>query len=97
MKLEVLSNEILLDLFNYFNGINLLHVFYGLNYHFNFLLYQQYWNYHFQLNFVSKSNFDMICQEHFPYIAERIIALSLSDSDYTSGQINLFLSYISII
>ncbi|CAF1012773.1 unnamed protein product [Rotaria sordida] len=36
----------------------------------------------------------MICQRHLPFIANRIISLSLSDYRETPGQINLFLSYI---
>ncbi|CAF1515049.1 unnamed protein product [Rotaria sordida] len=95
MKFESLPNEILLDLFDYFNGIDLLHAFNGLNYHFNSLLYKQYQPYHFKFNSISKYNFDTICSQHLPFITDRIISLSLSDNEKTPGQINLFRSYIS--
>ncbi|CAF3310963.1 unnamed protein product [Rotaria sp. Silwood2] len=94
MNFELLPNEILLDLFNYFNGVDLFWAFYGLNSRFNFLLHAQFSFYYFKFNCVSKRHFDMICQRHLPFIANRIIALSLSDYRETPGQINLFLSYI---
>ncbi|CAF4880908.1 unnamed protein product [Rotaria sp. Silwood1] len=94
MKFELLPNEILLDLFDYFNGVDLLRGFYGLNTRFNFLLYNQFRNYRFKFDFVSKHNFDMICQQHLPFITNRVIAVSLTDDDNTPEQINLFLSYI---
>ncbi|CAF1241747.1 unnamed protein product [Rotaria sordida] len=37
----------------------------------------------------------MICQQHLSVIADRVIALFLSDNDDTPEQINLFLSYAS--
>jgi hypothetical protein len=35
----------------------------------------------------------MICQQHLPSIADRVITLTLSHDEDTPGQINLFLSY----
>ncbi|CAF4619327.1 unnamed protein product [Rotaria sp. Silwood2] len=94
MNLEILPNEILLHLFQYFNSIDLLHIFYGLNSRFNFLLYKEVRFYRVKFTFVSKRHFDMICQQHLPFIANRIIALDLSDHRDTPQQIVLFLSYI---
>ncbi|CAF4965767.1 unnamed protein product [Rotaria sp. Silwood1] len=94
MKFELLPNEILFDLFDYLNGVDLLNAFYGLNYHFNFLLYKQYRSYRFIFNWISKYNFDIICSQHLPFIVDRIIGLSLCDGENTPGQINLLLSYI---
>src|SRR5690348_6410081 len=94
MNLELLPNEILLDLFDYFNGMDLLCAFYGLNSRFNLLLYKQFRFYRFQFNSVSKRSFDFICQQHLPFIADQVIALQLSDYRETPGQINLFCSYI---
>ncbi|CAF3981790.1 unnamed protein product [Rotaria sordida] len=37
----------------------------------------------------------MICQQHLPFITDRVYVLSLSDDDNTPEQINLFLSYVS--
>ena len=62
MNLELLPNEILLDLFDYFNGIHLLRAFCRLNSRFNFLLYKQFRAYRFKFDYVSKHNFDMVCQ-----------------------------------
>jgi hypothetical protein len=92
MNLEFLPNEILLYLFEYFNGINLLRAFYGLNSRFNFLLHNLFTLYSFKFNGVSKRKFDMICQRHLPFIINRIVNLNLSDYSETPGQINLFLS-----
>ena len=94
MNFELLPNEIFLDLFDYLNGVDLLYAFYGLNTRFNFLLYKQYRTYRFQFGSISKRKFDMICHQHLPFIADRIIAFRLFDSDETLGEINLFLSYI---
>jgi hypothetical protein len=93
MNFELLPNEILLDLFDYMNGVDLLCAFYGLNLRFNFLLYKQFRAFHFNFNFASKPNFDMICQQHLPIIADRVISVSLSDYEDTPEQIKLFFSY----
>jgi hypothetical protein len=93
MSLELLPNEILLDLFEYFNGIDLLRGFYGLNFRFNFLLYKQIQFYSLDFESISKRCFDR-CQQHLFFIADRVSNLSLSDSRENPGQINLFLSYI---
>ena len=95
MNLELLPNEILLDLFEYLNGVDIFHGFYGLNSRFNLLLYKQFQIYSFQFDSISKYKFDIICQQHLPLIANRVIDLSLSDDDDTPEQINLFVSYIS--
>jgi hypothetical protein len=94
MNLELLPNEILLDVFDYLNGIDLLRVFYGLNSRFNFLLCNQFRSYRFPFNSISKRNFDIICQQHLPFIADRIISMNLYDYKDTPDQINLFFSYI---
>jgi hypothetical protein len=97
MNFELLPNEIVLDLFDYFDGTDLLRAFYGLNSRFNFLLYKQYRAYRFRFQYISKRNFDMICQEHLSIITDRVIALQLSDDTETPGQINLFVSYIPLL
>jgi len=94
MNLELLPNKILLDLFDYLNDVDIFHEFYGLNSRFNLLLYKKFQIYSFQFDSISKYKFDIICQQHLPLIANRVIDLSLSDDDDTPEQINLFLSYI---
>ncbi|CAF3290060.1 unnamed protein product [Rotaria socialis] len=93
MYLEVLPNEILLGLFVHLNGTDLFHGFYGLNSRFNLLLYKQIQSYCFDFMSVSKHTFDLICQQHLPLLADRVIALRLSNYD-TVGQCDLFVSYI---
>ncbi|CAF5111222.1 unnamed protein product [Rotaria sp. Silwood1] len=97
MNFELLPNEILFDLFDYFNGIDLLRIFYDLNTRLNFLLYQQFRGYHFNFFSSSKHQFDMVCQHHLPFIVDRIMTLTLSNYDSTPKQINLFFSYIPSI
>ncbi|CAF0832893.1 unnamed protein product [Adineta steineri] len=94
MNLELLPNEILLDIFSYFYGIDLLHAFYDLNYRFNNLLYKQYRSYYFVFNSISKRTFDTICQGHLPFISDQVIALTLDNRENSPEQINLFLTYI---
>ena len=94
MSLELLPNEILLDIFQYLHGVDLLRGFYDLNYRFNFLLYNQYRVYCFNFNFLSKRTFDMICQQHLTFIADRTTTLALSNGEKTPEQINLFVKYI---
>jgi hypothetical protein len=95
MNFELLPNEILLDLFGYFNGVDLLRAFYDLNFRLNYLLYHQFRLYHFQFQCVSKRDFDLICQQHLPFIAEQVISIQLCDDTQTPEQIKLFFSYIS--
>ena len=94
MELEFLPNELILELFNYFDGIDLLRAFYDLNRRFNYLLYKQFRFYSFKFHSKSKRNFDMICYQHLPFMADRVISLTLSNDADTPEQINLFFSYI---
>ncbi|CAF5105013.1 unnamed protein product, partial [Rotaria sp. Silwood1] len=80
MNLELFPNEILFDLFDYFDGVDLFHTFYNLNSRFNFLLYQQYRFYSFNFNFISKRNFDLICKQHLSFVTNQILALRISDN-----------------
>ncbi|CAF4207416.1 unnamed protein product, partial [Rotaria sordida] len=94
MNVELLLNDILLDLFNYFGGIDLLHAFYDLNFRFNFLLYNESQMYRFNFCSMLKRDFHMIYQQRLSVITDRIIRLSLSEHEETSKQINLFDSYL---
>ncbi|CAF0838535.1 unnamed protein product [Adineta steineri] len=95
MNFNLLSNEILLIFFEYLNGDDLLHAFYGLNARINALLYKQHRCYFFKFSSLPRPYFDLIYQQHIPMIADRILALHLSDFKSTPEQINLFVSYIS--
>ncbi|CAF4151617.1 unnamed protein product [Adineta steineri] len=94
MNFNVLPNEILLAFFEYLNGNDLFHTFYGLNARIDALLYKQYRCYYFDFFVLPKRNFDLICQQHIPMITDRILALHLSDSEWTPGQVDLFFSHI---
>ncbi|CAF0738756.1 unnamed protein product [Adineta steineri] len=94
MNFNVLPNEILLAVFEYLNGNDLFYTFYGLNARINALLYKQYRCYYFDFFVLPKRNFDLICQQHIPMITDRILALHLSDSEWTPGQVDLFFSHI---
>ncbi|CAF0810854.1 unnamed protein product [Adineta steineri] len=95
MSLELLPNEILLDIFEYFNGIDLLRAFYGLNNRFNMVLHGRFSNCSIDFHSISKYDFDTICQSHFPTMSKYISTLHLFDNEETPKQIKLFLSSIS--
>ncbi|CAF1458291.1 unnamed protein product [Rotaria sordida] len=95
MNFETLPNEIILNVFNYLRGSDLFRAFYGLNSHLNDLLYDPSLFYHFNFRSISKHEFDIIFQQHFPFIADRIITIYLSNNSNTPQEINLFLSYIN--
>ncbi|CAF1092676.1 unnamed protein product [Adineta steineri] len=95
MNFELLPNEIVLTLFDYFRSIDLLKIFFGLNTRFNLLLYKQFRRYRLNCLSLSKHIFDDVCQQHLPFLIDRIITLKLSDDSSTTGQIDHFLSYIS--
>ena len=97
MNFELLPDDIFLDLFDYFNGIDLFNVFYGLNSRFNRLLYQQYRTFRFNFHSISKQKFDMICQKYLPLISDHVISLCLSNDNDTPQQIELFYSYFPSI
>jgi hypothetical protein len=79
MNLESLANELLLDLFEYFDTINQL----------IFVLLQRY-----SLDFrsISKCNFESFCRRYLPSINDRVISLHLSNDFETPDQLQTFLS-----
>ncbi|CAF1148081.1 unnamed protein product [Rotaria sp. Silwood1] len=91
MSLELLANELLLNLFEYFNGYYLFRAFYNLNSRFNKLLIEYFRNHIFDFHYLSKQDFDLTCQEYLPLISHRIVGLHLSNTDETPNQIDLFL------
>ncbi|CAM4766657.1 unnamed protein product [Rotaria magnacalcarata] len=91
MQFESLSNELLLDLFEFFDGVHLFGAFYGLNNCFNTLLLVHCLQYHFDFQLLSKRKFDLICQEYLPSIIDRVTSIRLSDSDETPNLVDRFL------
>ncbi len=93
MRLELLANEILLDLFEYLNTSDLFHAFYNLNYRFKQLLRTHIRFYSLDFRSISKDCFDIICEQYLPSTIDQITSLYLSDDDETPGQPKLFLSH----
>jgi hypothetical protein len=92
MNLEQLANELLLDMFEYLKNVHLLRAFSHLNSRFNNLLIIHFQTHGLDFQSTFKCDFDIICQQNLPLLAESITALRLSDDDDTPDQINLFLS-----
>ncbi|CAF4467528.1 unnamed protein product, partial [Rotaria sp. Silwood2] len=93
MILESLANEVLLDLFEFINGVHLLRAFFDLNSRFNKLLVVHFQRYDIDFRSISKQYFNTICKKHLPLITDRIISLHLSNDDETPDLPNVFLSY----
>ncbi|CAF1356563.1 unnamed protein product [Adineta ricciae] len=92
--LESLPNEILLMIFRYINSIDLLLSFNGLNSRFNALLNNQYYPHCFIFDSISKHTFDTICQDHLPFMANRVISLHFGNNEHGYTKLSLFRSYI---
>jgi hypothetical protein len=90
MNFESLANELILDLFEYFDGFDILRIFYGLNARLNQLCYH-FRLYRFNFRSISKHNFDRICQEYLPLIINQVISFHFSDDDETPTLPELFL------
>lgn len=93
MNIEFLANELLLDIFEYFNAIEILHSFHQLNIRFNTLIYIHLQKCPLDFRSIYKQDFDNICQNHLPFITNYIISLHLSNEDDTPNQLNLFFLY----
>jgi hypothetical protein len=79
MKLESLANELLLEIFEFFDGIHLFRTFHNLNSRFNTLLFVHFRKYDFDFRNVSTDDFDQLCQQYLPLIIDRITMLYLSN------------------
>ncbi|CAF2973343.1 unnamed protein product [Rotaria socialis] len=85
MKLESLSNDLLLDLFELLDVVNLLRAFSGLNARFNSLLYDVR-SYRVDLRSISKEDFNIFCSTYLHLISNRTIYVRLSDDEDTPFQ-----------
>lgn len=93
LKLESLPNEILLELFYYIDGIQLIQVFSKLNIRFHNLLFNSFKQYSFNFQSVFKKDLDLMCRKYFPKLFHRIISLTLSNNLKTPYAIEQFFSY----
>ena len=96
MKLESLANELLLDLFEYFDTIILFRIFFGLNLRFNNLLLTYFHRYYLDLRSISKHDFDIACQQYLPSIINQVISLHISDEELPDLS-KIFLSHEFIL
>ena len=93
MSFEKLPNEIVLNVFSYFTGADLLRIFYGLNLRLNHVLHEQFEQCSFQFNTLSKRDFNRICLEHLPQMSHCIPHLHLSNHEETPTEIEEFLCF----
>ena len=92
MRLDMLDKEILLNIFEYLDGVHLFRAFYGLNSQFDTLLIANVKTHIFNFQSIFKRDFDLIRQQYIPLIFDRIIAIQLSNDHETVNQIDMFLS-----
>jgi hypothetical protein len=83
MKFEILPNELLLDIFDYFDGIHLFRAFYGLNSRLNNLINTSVKSYQLDFRAISKFDFVSIYHQHRQLIADKVISIHIADDDET--------------
>lgn len=93
MKLEFFPNELLLNLFEYFQILHIFQLFYNLNSRFHHLVLLYCRKCHLNFQSIAKTDFDLICQTYLPLFSNQIQSLYLSDDDNTPQQITQFFSY----
>ena len=93
MNFELLANELIISIFEYFNSIHLLHAFHNLNSRFNNLLHLHFQTHPLDFRAITKHDFDYICQEKLSSIINQITSFRLSDDFDTPDQPLLFYSY----
>jgi hypothetical protein len=81
MQLEILPNELLIYLFEFFDSIHLLRAFFGLNSRFNDLVYTHLRTHQVNFQSISKGDFDIICHQHLPLLINHIITLRFSNEE----------------
>ena len=91
-RLDDVPVELLHQLFNYFSAHEIFYSFVHLNSYIDAVL-KTYTNYRINFKAISKSHFDLVCQHIRP---DDVVALVLSDDDYTPGLIDLFLSRFQV-
>lgn len=94
MRLELLPNELLLEIFKFLSTVDLLRAFYELNNRFNDLLVKhiQYHKY-IDLQSTSKYNFDFFWKQYLSKWTDQITSLSFSDGNNTPDQMDQFYTY----
>ena len=95
MSLELLANELLFELFEYFSSVDLFHSFNGLNGRFDSLLIE-YFRSHKSIDFrlIFKEDLNIIRRRYLPLFLNDITRICLSDDDTNPNEIDIFLSRI---
>jgi hypothetical protein len=81
MQFESLANELLLDIFEFFDAGFLIQAFIGLNSRFNQLLYYHFRFHQLSLQSLSKETSIHIFDKHLPLIIDQVISLRLSNDE----------------
>ena len=87
---ESLANELLVELFEYFDGIHLFCGFSALNSRFDNLLLNNFPIYYFNFQSVLRKNFRIYCQKYLSLISNQVISLRLTDEDKELQQTYIF-------
>lgn len=90
MHFESLPNDLLVEIFEYFNAIEVLRIFHGLNNRLNDLIVVYLEIYSLDFRSLFKKDFDLICLKKLPLVSHQIKSIHLSDDDDTPEQPNLF-------
>ncbi|CAF1173710.1 unnamed protein product [Adineta ricciae] len=90
---ESFANELLLELFEYFDTVHLLRAFTCLNVRFNTLLYQHFRSYHLDFTHIYKRDFVYLCEQHLRLITNGIVSFRLTGHNETPGLFKQFLTY----
>lgn len=91
--IESLPNELLYEIFKYFNTENLFDAFYGLNKRLNTIMFNHIWYSNGLFHSVSKKIFNTTCIEYLPVNKHRITSLQLSNNDQSPQQMECFFDY----
>jgi hypothetical protein len=90
-KLETLPNELLLSFFEFLNTAHLFQAFYGLNFHFNQLLYVHFRFHQLSFQSIPKKIFDIICQQYLPSLIDQIRSLYIANDTTYNFTFNRFI------
>ncbi|CAF3162832.1 unnamed protein product [Rotaria sp. Silwood2] len=93
MKLERLPNEVFHDLFEFFDPMELLHAFEGLNTRFNRLLFIYFRWYRLDFRSLSKLNFKLMCKQYLPLIIDHVSSICPSNDEETSQSYKHLIPY----
>ncbi|CAF0981370.1 unnamed protein product [Adineta ricciae] len=93
MTLERLPDELLIELFEYFDAPELFQIFYGLNNRFNTILFDKCRSSHLNFHSMMKYGYASQCQSYLRTIVDQIISLRLfGESNEYPSQMNIFAS-----